>query len=62
VSQCAVQLVLMETNNVRGPAPHDAPAGSVAKANYGLPLDVWGVGILEYELLVGGPPFEADTK
>ncbi len=30
--------------------------------NYGLPVDVWCAGILAYELLVGGPPFEADTK
>jgi len=31
-------------------------------SNYGLPVDVWCAGILAYELLVGGPPFEADTK
>lgn len=29
---------------------------------YGLPADIWCCGILAYELLVGGPPFEADTK
>lgn len=30
--------------------------------SYGLPADVWCCGVLAYELLVGGPPFEADTK
>jgi serine/threonine protein kinase len=29
---------------------------------YGLPADIWAAGILTYELMVGGPPFEADTK
>eukprot|EP00887_Chlorella_sp_A99_P004640 scaffold4.g4640.t1 len=39
----------------------DAPPESPA-ACYGLPADVWCVGILAYELLVGSPPFEAETK
>ena len=39
------------------PAPAGEPGG-----NYGLPADVWCCGVLAYELLVGGPPFEAETK
>jgi hypothetical protein len=38
-------------------APPPADGG-----NYGLPADVWCTGVLAYELLVGGPPFEADSK
>ena len=39
-----------------------ADAAPEASASYGLPADVWCVGVLAYELLVGGPPFEAETK
>lgn len=35
---------------------------SAGGGNYGLPVDVWCIGVLAYELLIGGPPFEADTK
>ena len=45
-----------------GGSPQDAPTGRGAKASYGKPADVWAVGILTYELLIGGPAFEADTK
>jgi len=31
-------------------------------AAYGLPVDAWCVGVLAYELLVGAPPFEAESK
>ena len=48
--------------SLKGGPPQDAPAGQGAKANYGMPADVWAVGILTYELLIGGPAFEADTK
>ena len=29
---------------------------------YGTAVDVWAAAILAYELLLGGPPFETDTK
>ena len=31
-------------------------------ASYGLPADVWAVGVLACELLIGASPFEGDTK
>lgn len=43
------------------PAPEE-PKGGAKVTCYGLPADVWALGVLAYELLVGGPPFEADTK
>ena len=45
-----------------GTAAVVAPESADPPANYGLPVDVWCVGILAYELLVGGPPFEAASK
>ena len=42
--------------------PTAPPPPPPSSSNYGLPVDVWCAGILAYELLVGGPPFEADTK
>lgn len=56
-----LQIVRISTSLKGGP-PQDAPTGRGAKANYGMPADVWAVGILTYELLIGGPAFEADTK
>ncbi|KAL3155775.1 hypothetical protein ABBQ32_012791 [Trebouxia sp. C0010 RCD-2024] len=57
----APEIVRISTS-LKGGAPQDAPAGQGAKANYGMPADVWAIGILTYELLIGGPAFEADTK
>lgn len=56
-----VQIVRISTS-LKGGSPQDAPAGQGTKANYGMPADVWAIGILTYELLIGGPAFEADTK
>jgi serine/threonine protein kinase len=36
--------------------------GAEEGAAYGLPADAWCVGVLAYELLVGAPPFEAESK
>ena len=39
-----------------------ATSSAVERGSYGIAVDVWTAGILAYELLLGGPPFEADTK
>lgn len=50
--------------------PYGASAASAAQAAkpgasdaaYGLPVDVWCCGVLAFELLLGSPPFEAESK
>jgi serine/threonine protein kinase len=46
----------------RSPAPLDVTRQSFREQAYGLPADIWCTGVLAYELLVGGAPFEAQTK
>lgn len=36
--------------------------GEAPGAAYGLPVDAWCCGVLAYELLLGSPPFEAESK
>ena len=36
--------------------------GGEEGAAYGLPVDAWCIGVLAFELLVGAPPFEAESK
>lgn len=47
-------------------ATHSLGAGEwqkeLKKGLYGIEADVWASGVLAYELLVGGAPFEADSK
>ncbi|KAK9823576.1 hypothetical protein WJX72_003959 [[Myrmecia] bisecta] len=40
----------------------DLPKTKGLKGTYSLESDVWAIGILTYELLMGGPPFEAATR
>ena len=37
------------------------PPEIVLNKEYGPPVDVWAVGVLNYELLAGNPPFEENT-
>ena len=64
-----LQVVQIAQRASGGPPPLDRPFSKELAANvsdmtdtYGLPADIWALGILAYELMVGGPPFEADTK
>ena len=43
------------------PDPHPDPSRH-PRAPCSSAVDVWAVGVLAYEVLVGGPPFEADSK
>lgn len=45
-----------------GAAATQAAKPGAADAAYGLPVDVWCCGVLAYELLLGSPPFEAESK
>ena len=60
----AAQVVRIALRAAGGPAPVDRPCTQDAAAydSYGSATDVWALGILAYELMVGGPPFEADSK
>lgn len=60
----AVQVVRLALSAAGGPAPVDRPCSQdiAARDSYGSATDVWALGILAYELMVGGPPFEADSK
>lgn len=62
----AVQVVRIAQRAASGPAPVDMSCSCAqdagGHASYGLATDIWALGILAYELMVGGPPFEADTK
>ena len=40
-----------------GPQAQGSPG-----ASYGFPADMWAVGVLACELLLGASPFEGDTK
>ncbi|PSC71935.1 aurora other [Micractinium conductrix] len=46
-----------------GPVAHKhVPHPAEELSAYGLPVDAWCCGVLAYELLVGAPPFEAESK
>ena len=38
------------------------PPEMVSRSSYDRSVDVWSIGILTYEFLTGGPPFESDSN
>jgi hypothetical protein len=60
-----LNLCAMVPQIVRLPQPGQHPppkANHESPPSYGLAVDVWCVGVLAYELLIGGPPFETDSR
>jgi len=45
-----------------GDSTSDLKASTSGRNEYGSGVDVWAAAVLAYELMLGGPPFEADTK
>lgn len=43
-------------------ARHSPQAEGATGQLYGFPADIWAVGVLACELLMGASPFEGDTK
>ena len=43
-------------------AREDPQTQGSLSASYGFPADMWAVGVLACELLMGASPFEGDTK
>lgn len=57
------QIVRLPYGAAAAAAPRAPPPGADGNgAAYGLPVDAWCCGVLAFELLLGSPPFEADSK
>ena len=50
-----------KTNKVRGTADYMAPEVLLEKG-YDEKVDLWALGVLIYEMIVGIPPFNEDTE
>ncbi len=59
VIQAQAKQVLMTHMQI---LPQRRNCTGASRARVGVELDIWAVGILAYELMLGGPPFESDTK